>query len=63
MSHSWRTVCQDAGDGSGDLIVDLPPDLLAEMGWKTGDTLNFDILPDGTITLSKLAAEEAGESS
>jgi hypothetical protein len=58
---SWRTVCQDAGDGSGDLVVDLPPDLLVAMGWKTGDTLSFDILPDGTITLSKLNNEDAGE--
>ncbi|SDU13785.1 hypothetical protein SAMN05216296_1989 [Pseudomonas pohangensis] len=62
-AKSWLAVCQDAGDGNGDLLVYLPPDLLAEMGWQAGDTLDFNVLANGTITLSKLGAEKAGESS
>jgi hypothetical protein len=27
----WNVVCQDAGDGSGDLVVELPEDLLTEL--------------------------------
>lgn len=52
----WRTVCQDAGDGSGDLVIELPEELLAKLNWKEGDTLNFDIQQDRTITLSKVQA-------
>lgn len=53
----WNVVCQDAGDGSGDLVVELPEDLLTELNWKEGDTLNFDIQQDRTITLSKVQVE------
>ena len=52
----WHTVCQDAGDGSGDLVIELPEDLLADLGWKTGDTLSFDIKADRSIVLSKAAS-------
>jgi hypothetical protein len=53
MSRKWSAVCVDAGDGSGDLIVDLQSELLSEMGWSVGDSLFFDIQPDQTIRLSK----------
>lgn len=53
MSRKWSTVCFDAGDGSGDLIIELPPELLSAMGLSVGDTLHFDIQPDQTILLSK----------
>src|SRR5690606_11790193 len=36
-SESWRVVCQDPGDGSGDVIVELPPALLEKLGWALGD--------------------------
>lgn len=26
--NSWRVVCQDPGDGSGDAIIELPSELL-----------------------------------
>lgn len=53
----WSVVCLDAGDGSGDLVVELPEALLTELNWKEGDTLNFDIQQDRTITLSKVQVE------
>ncbi len=56
--RKWSMVCVDAGDGSGDLIVELPPDLLKAMGLSVGDTLFFDIQPDQTIRLSKTELAE-----
>lgn len=53
MSKKWIVECLDAADGSGDLIIELPPELLSLMGLSEGDTLNFDIQPDQTILLSK----------
>ncbi|MOA01565.1 hypothetical protein D3C78_1209800 [compost metagenome] len=44
QSSRWEVVCQDAGDGSGDLIVELPDDLLQAAGLSEGDTL--EIKPD-----------------
>lgn len=53
----WRVVCQDAGDGSGDLVIELPEDLLTGLNWKEGDTLNFDIQEDRSIIVSKAQVE------
>lgn len=39
---SWRVVCQDAGDGSGDVIVELPSELLERLGWALGDELTIE---------------------
>ena len=38
---------------NGDAILELPQDLLDEMGWKEGDTLNIKD-SDGAIILSKV---------
>jgi len=41
-SESWRVVCQDPADGSGDVIVELPPELLEQLGWGLGDELSVE---------------------
>jgi formylmethanofuran dehydrogenase subunit D len=38
---------------NGDAIVELPPDLLEEAGWKEGDKLSIKE-ENGSIILSKL---------
>lgn len=47
---SWRVQCKDAGDGSGDAIVELPTELLEKMGWSLGDELAIENT-DGKISL------------
>lgn len=32
-SESWRAVCQDPGDCSGDVIVERPSELREQLGW------------------------------
>ncbi|MCE1097551.1 AbrB/MazE/SpoVT family DNA-binding domain-containing protein [Pseudomonas asiatica] len=52
----WIVTCQEAADGTGDLIVPLPADLLKEMGLSTGDTLyvtEVNAALDKRIILSK----------
>ena len=38
---------------NGDAIVELPPELLEEMGWKEGDTLDISE-KDGKIIIKKI---------
>ena len=38
---------------NGDAIVELPPDLLKEMGWKEGDTLDITE-KNGKIYIKKI---------
>ncbi|CAI8916458.1 hypothetical protein EMIT0324P_21178 [Pseudomonas chlororaphis] len=50
-SQSWTVTCQDAKDGSGDFIIDLPPDLLTELGLGVGDVLTV-VEQDGDLPSS-----------
>lgn len=38
---------------TGDGILNFPPDMLEEAGWKEGDTLIWKDLEDGTWSLTK----------
>ncbi len=49
----WTVVCQDTGDGSGDLIVELPPELLEMMELDIGDELSLEE-QNGTIVMKPL---------
>lgn len=54
----WTSFCHDAEDGSGDLVIDLPTDMLAELGWKFGDRLSISVEEGlGIITLASKPAE------
>jgi antitoxin ChpS len=52
MSESVRAVvkCQDPGDGSGYVIIDLPPDVLAAMNVGLGDSLSIELI-NGVVLL------------
>lgn len=39
---------------TGDLLIPFPPQLLAEMGWKEGDQLDFQLDDKGKIIVKKL---------
>lgn len=49
-SERWIVKCQNTEDGSGDVIVDLPPELLVKMGVGVGDDLTITVA-NGTIVL------------
>ncbi|WP_369987102.1 AbrB/MazE/SpoVT family DNA-binding domain-containing protein [Pseudomonas xanthosomatis] len=55
MNESMRTTvkCQDPGDGSGDVIIDLPDDILECLGLKTGDFLSIESI-GGIIVLKPI---------
>lgn len=52
---TWKLKCRDAADGSGDLILELPDDLLQAAGWEVGDVLELegDLANGGSIQLKK----------
>ncbi|MFJ4256836.1 AbrB/MazE/SpoVT family DNA-binding domain-containing protein [Pseudomonas monteilii] len=60
MNESLQTTvkCQDAGDGSGDVIIDLPDDILESMGLNIGDALTIELI-DGSIVLKPIRNAEA----
>lgn len=34
---------------NGDAIVELPPELVEELGWKVGDKLNMDMIAGAVV--------------
>jgi len=46
---------------NGDAIIELPPKLLEEMGWKEGDTLDISE-KDGRIFIKKIDDEDRKKS-
>jgi hypothetical protein len=56
----WTIDVVEADDGSGDLVLPLPDDLLEDAGWKTGDTLKWTDLGNGEWSLTKVENNESG---
>ncbi|SFX87297.1 antitoxin ChpS [Pseudomonas sp. NFACC49-2] len=50
---------QDPGDGSGDVIVDLPTDILKELSLTVGDKLSIELV-DGAIVLKPIRDPNPG---
>jgi len=50
----YEVITQEDPD-SGDLMVPLPPELLQQLGWVEGDTINFSIDDKGRYVLKKIS--------
>ncbi len=48
-SERWTVKCQDTADGSGDVIIDLPQELLAKLGLEVGDDLTITTTKDAIV--------------
>lgn len=55
MNESMRTTvkCHDPGDGSGDVIIDLPDNILGRMDLHIGDSLIIELI-GGSIVLKPI---------
>ena len=63
MTERKTWLCDIDDDG----VLTFPDELVELQNWKEGDEINFDILPDGTLILTKVDPNELeddqGESS
>ena len=51
---SWTVILEEVDDGSGDLVMPLPQEMLDLQGWQEGDTLDWKEGDNGSWTLSKV---------
>jgi hypothetical protein len=49
----WTTQILDAEDGSGDAIIELPEELMTQLGWRIGDELDFTVVEASYLQLTK----------
>jgi hypothetical protein len=52
------TVILEEDPETGDLILPFPEDMLEEVGWKEGDTLDWEDNKDGTFSITKKEVTE-----
>jgi hypothetical protein len=52
----WTTTVQEDPENPDELMIVFPDELMEQVGWKVGDTINWDMQPDGTAVLTKKAA-------
>ncbi|WP_259699588.1 AbrB/MazE/SpoVT family DNA-binding domain-containing protein [Pseudomonas frederiksbergensis] len=57
-AQRWTVKCQDPADGSGDVVIDLPPELLVSLGLSIGDMLTIEVI-DGAIVLTPKSSDSA----
>lgn len=50
--NKWTLEVQEDPD-TGDAILEFPPELLSQTGWKEGDVLTWTDLGNGSWSLSK----------
>ena len=55
MTERKTWICEIDDDG----ILTFPDEMMNLQGWKEGDDINFDILPDGTLILTKVEPNES----
>lgn len=60
-ARRWTVTCEDASDGSGDLLVEVPAELLAEKRWLPGAAFSIECV-DGAIILKPIG-QSPGEPS
>ena len=56
MSKVYTATVEEDEDGNA--VIPLPQEMLEELGWNEGDTLDWDASKDGQIILSKKQTEE-----
>jgi hypothetical protein len=52
-AQRWIVKCQDPAGGSGDVIIDLPTDLLANLGLSIGSVLTIEVIGDAIVLTPK----------
>jgi len=53
MNKVYTADILEANDGTGDLILQFPDELIAEMNWKDGTELNLSLEKDGVIVITE----------
>ena len=54
QSYDRYEVITQEDPESGDMLIPIPPQLLAELGWKEGDDVDFSIDEKGRIIVKKI---------
>ena len=61
-SIKFTTTVVDAGDGTGDGVIEIPNDLLDALGWREGDVLSVIVREPSVLVVERLDNKKRLES-
>lgn len=57
FTYSTDEIFPGSEDENGEVLMNIPPEIAEEMGWKPGDQLKIVVLESGGISISKVENE------
>jgi len=51
-NNQW-IITPEEDPNTGEVIITFPPELLEQVGWNEGDTLNWSVRDNGSVHLTK----------
>lgn len=60
-SIQFTTTVVDAGDGTGDGIIEVPDELLAALGWRVGDVLSVVVREPSILVVEHLDEKKGSQ--
>jgi len=58
FTYTTEEIFPNVEDRSEDVLMNIPPEIAEEMGWKPGDQLKIVVLESGGISISKVEDEQ-----
>ena len=55
MTKTWIATVQEDPDDPEARVLVFPEEMMKDLGWKPGDTIEWDVKDDGTAVLTKKA--------
>ena len=52
MASYFSVTLEDAGDGSGDVVVPFPEEFLKQEGWLEGDSITFKVKGETLVVIN-----------
>lgn len=60
-SFEFTTTIVDAGDGTGDGVIEIQNDLLDTLGWREGDVLSVEVRDPFALVVQQLKAKKGSQ--
>lgn len=53
-TYSVEEIFEDIPEDTDNVLMNIPPEIAEELGWKPGDVLKIEVLEKGGISISKV---------
>lgn len=57
LVYKVEEIFQDIADDDENVLMNIPPEIAEEMGWKPGDVLRINVEEGGSISIVKVENE------